>query len=95
MCFAALCTAVPSKYIGFVNRRSGVQSSQPHQRNPLWHMPNSDGEIKELRDQFKIKNLRSPHPREDDAPEEPPWAWRGARTEFPQFALTSPCDPRF
>ena len=35
-------------------------------------MPNSDDEIKELRDQLKIENLRPSHPRDDDAPEEPP-----------------------
>jgi hypothetical protein len=38
-------------------------------RKALWHMPNSDDELKKLRDFFKIENLRQPHPGDDKAPE--------------------------
>ncbi|HXJ94877.1 MAG TPA: hypothetical protein VMT20_18700, partial [Terriglobia bacterium] len=38
-------------------------------RRSLWHMPNSDDELKKLRDYFKIENLRQPHPGDDKAPE--------------------------
>lgn len=35
-------------------------------RRALWHTPNSDDELKKLRDYFKIENLRQPH--QGDAP---------------------------
>jgi hypothetical protein len=34
-------------------------------RRALWHMPNSNDELKALRDFFKIENLRQPHPGDD------------------------------
>jgi hypothetical protein len=38
-------------------------------RRALWHMPNSDDELKKLRDFFKMENLLQPHPRDDELPE--------------------------
>ena len=38
-------------------------------RKALWHMPNSDDELKSLRDFFRIENLRQPHPGDDKLPE--------------------------
>jgi hypothetical protein len=38
-------------------------------RRALWHTPNSDDELKKLRDYFKLENLRQPHPGDDEAPE--------------------------
>ena len=40
-------------------------------RRALWHMPNSNDELKALRDFFKIENLRQPHPG-DDLPDDLP-----------------------
>ena len=40
-------------------------------RRAIWHMRNSDDELKNLRDYFKIENLRQPHPG-DDLPEDSP-----------------------
>jgi hypothetical protein len=40
-------------------------------RRALWHMPDSDDELKKLRDYFKTEDhLRQPHPSDN----EPPWA---------------------
>jgi hypothetical protein len=38
-------------------------------RKALWHMPNSDDELKKLREWFKLENLRQPHPGDDPLPE--------------------------
>jgi hypothetical protein len=38
-------------------------------RAALWHMPNSDDELKKLRDWFKLENLKQPHPGDDPLPE--------------------------
>jgi hypothetical protein len=37
-------------------------------RQAICHMPNSDDELKKLRDYFKIENLREPHPFDDELP---------------------------
>jgi hypothetical protein len=41
-------------------------------RRAFWHMPNSGDEVRALVRYFDIENLRQPHPRDDDAPDEPP-----------------------
>jgi hypothetical protein len=43
-------------------------------RHALRHMPNSSDEIRNLARHFYAENLSQPQPRDDDAPEEPPWA---------------------
>jgi hypothetical protein len=40
-------------------------------RRAIWHMRSSDDELRQLRDWFKIENLRPPHPG-DDLPEDQP-----------------------
>jgi hypothetical protein len=40
-------------------------------RRALWHMPNSNDELKALRNFFKIENLRQPQPG-DDLPDDLP-----------------------
>ena len=40
-------------------------------RRAIWHMRNSDAELKNLRDYFKIENLRQPHSN-DDLPDDLP-----------------------
>jgi hypothetical protein len=59
------------------SERSGGPHPSPDQvallreiaRKALWHMPNSNDELKELRDFFKIENIRQPHPGDDQLPE--------------------------
>ena len=43
-------------------------------RRALWHMPNSSDEVRDLARHLYLENLRQPHPRDDDPPNEPPWA---------------------
>ena len=38
-------------------------------RRAIWHIPNSDDEMRGLRRYFDIENLRQPHPRDDEPPE--------------------------
>jgi hypothetical protein len=48
---------------------NGPAPVPPHQiTRAIWHLPNSDDEIKRLRDYFKIENLRQPHPFDDEPP---------------------------
>jgi hypothetical protein len=59
------------------SERSGGSHPSPDQvallreiaRKALWHMPNSNDELKELRNFFKIENIRQPHPGDDQLPE--------------------------
>jgi hypothetical protein len=43
-------------------------------RRALWHTPNSRDEVRKLVKYLDIENLRQPHSRDDDAPDEPPWS---------------------
>jgi hypothetical protein len=43
-------------------------------KRALWHMPNSADEARGLVRYVTIENLRQPHSRDDDAPDEPPWS---------------------
>ena len=43
-------------------------------RRVLWHMPNSSDEVRDLARHLYFENLRLPHTRDDDPPNEPPWS---------------------
>jgi hypothetical protein len=43
-------------------------------RRALRHMPNARDEVRELVRYFDVEDFRKPHPGDDEAPEEPPWA---------------------
>jgi hypothetical protein len=62
------------------SERSGGRLPTPDQvsllreiaRRALWHIPNSDDEVRNLARFFKIENLRQPHPMDDDLPDDLP-----------------------
>jgi hypothetical protein len=48
-------------------------------KRALWHIPNSRDEVRKLVKYLDIENLRQPHSRDDEAPDEPPWSWKTVR----------------